>query len=438
MATTYTRIKNRRGFKVDLPQPLADGEIGLALDTREVYIGAGNQDLLNTDVQVTPFLDAQKVVDDYLGNLTSSSSNNGILFFNVAGTEVLSPATSIDLAFNTNAFGLPTGHPKIAAGGPLASDLIVTKFINGIPSTYDASQYTVSYVGSGSTTTRITFSGANIPESGSKILVTKWTKEQITEHVRARASWEANNTSVSSYYKWQEGDLANNQVFIDVTTGTGFVQFVSNTEKTALTIANPNDSINLIDEPTAIKPSSAYGTFLGQHSSIHTPVREVSIDANLKIDLDTPQQAYNISRFINKRRGLSNGKYPARVASNIELFTEASYPKYQTNQYLGSMQTEDLPASTNGTLVQYPLTESNVFKIDYSLKLDTKFRTGTIHITTDGSGAVINDSHVETDSTSDVTFSADVNSSKLRFRFNNANGSVIAKLSYKIERWLQE
>ncbi len=40
MATTYTRIKNRRGNKVDLPQPLADGEIGLALDTREVYIGA--------------------------------------------------------------------------------------------------------------------------------------------------------------------------------------------------------------------------------------------------------------------------------------------------------------------------------------------------------------------------------------------------------------
>ena len=46
MATTYTRIKNRRGLKIDSPQSffLADGEIGLATDTREVYIGAGTQD----------------------------------------------------------------------------------------------------------------------------------------------------------------------------------------------------------------------------------------------------------------------------------------------------------------------------------------------------------------------------------------------------------
>ena len=72
MATTYTRIKNRRGLKIDLPQPLADGEIGLATDTREVYIGAGTQDLLNADVQVTPFLNAQSEVTDDLSNGTSS------------------------------------------------------------------------------------------------------------------------------------------------------------------------------------------------------------------------------------------------------------------------------------------------------------------------------------------------------------------------------
>ena len=62
MATTYTRIKNRRGLRADLPQPLADGEIGLAIDTREVYIGTGTQDPINADVQVKSFLDAQKVV----------------------------------------------------------------------------------------------------------------------------------------------------------------------------------------------------------------------------------------------------------------------------------------------------------------------------------------------------------------------------------------
>ena len=101
MATTYTRIKNRRGLKIDLPQPLADGEIGLATDTREVYIGAGTQDLLNADVQVTPFLNAQAEVTDDLSNGTSATTNNGILNFNIAGTEVLSPAANVALAFNT-------------------------------------------------------------------------------------------------------------------------------------------------------------------------------------------------------------------------------------------------------------------------------------------------------------------------------------------------
>ena len=440
MATTYTRIKNRRGNKVDLPQPLADGEIGLAIDTREIYIGAGNQDLLNTDVQVSPFLNAQSKVSDYLGDLTtwnnfstnSWGTENGILFFNITGTEVLSPAANIALAYNTNNYGLPTGHPKLSVG-PSEEDLVVTKYINGIPSTYDPSEYTIAF---NSTTTHITFTGSNIPEAGSKILVTKWTKEQVTEHLRSRASWELNNNQIPSYYKWQEGDLASNQVFVDMTTGTGFVQFVNQTEYTALKTPNANDSINDIGEPTAINSGSAYGTFLGENSTIHTNSREVAINSNLKIDLDTPQQAYNISRFINKREGSATGKNPARVASNIEIFTEASYPQYQTNQYIGAMQTVTLTNSTNGTIAEYLLTDSNVYKIDYSLKLGTGFRTGTIHITTDGTTTAINDTHVETASTSDVTFSAAISSSKLQFRFANANASD-ANLSYKIERWLQ-
>ena len=77
MATTYTRIKNRRGLRADLPQPLADGEIGLALDTRELYIGVGNQDNLNTDVQVKNdiFNIRSFVAEDLGGNIAS----NGIL-----------------------------------------------------------------------------------------------------------------------------------------------------------------------------------------------------------------------------------------------------------------------------------------------------------------------------------------------------------------------
>ena len=59
MSTTYVRLKNRRGNKSDLPTPLAEGELGLALDTRELYIGGGNQDAKNRMVQVSNYLNAQ-------------------------------------------------------------------------------------------------------------------------------------------------------------------------------------------------------------------------------------------------------------------------------------------------------------------------------------------------------------------------------------------
>ena len=39
MTTTFVRLKNRRGNKADLPKPLAEGELGFATDTRELYIG---------------------------------------------------------------------------------------------------------------------------------------------------------------------------------------------------------------------------------------------------------------------------------------------------------------------------------------------------------------------------------------------------------------
>jgi hypothetical protein len=427
VATTYTRIKNRRGLKADLPQPLADGEIGLALDTRELYIGVGNQDNLNTDVQVKNDIFNIKafVTEDLGGNVAS----NGILLFKVSGTNVFSgDGSTTDFALGSNN-GMPTNHPL---SSPTVSDIVVTKFVNGIPTTLETTQYELAFSGGNGI---LRFQSPNIPETGSKILVCKWTKARITEAVRARANWEASNNAVASYNYWQENDLNNNQVYVDTTTGTGFVEYTSGSEYTALTTGSSDcfdGTDGKINVPTSVNGSTTYGTFLGENSAIHTPVRAIEINSSLKIDLDTPRQAFNVTKYINKKRGSA----VARVANNVEIFTEASYPQYQTNQYIGSMQTATLTASGNGTVLEYLLTEANVYKIDYSLSLGSNYRTGTIYITTDGTNTAINDMHVETNATADVTFSAAISSSKLQFKYANANASI-AKLSYKIERWLQ-
>ena len=428
MATTYTRIKNRRGLRADLPQPLADGEIGLALDTRELYIGVGNQDNLNTDVQVKNdiFNIRSFVAEDLGGNIAS----NGILMFKVSGTQTFSGNGSTNTFALGSNNGLPANHPLST---PTASDIVVTQFVNGVPTILDPTSYTITF-NAGNGTLSFTTPTSVIPPSGSKILVCKWTEARITEALRARASWSTNSAD-ASYSKWQYNDVNNNQVFVDTTTGTGFVEYVTGAEYTALTTGTSDcfdGTDGKIAVPTWVNSGTTYGTFLGENSAIHSPVREVEINSSLKIDLDTPRQALNVTKYINKKRGSS----VARVANNIEIFTEASYPQYQTNQYIGSLQTATLTASGNGTIVEYLTSESNVYKIDYSLKLGSNFRTGTIYITTDGTNTVINDMHVETNATADITFSAAISSSKLQFKYTNANASN-ANLSYKIERWLQ-
>ena len=153
MATTYTRIKNRRGLRADLPV-LADGEIGLALDTRELYIGVGNQDLLNTDVQVKPFTNAQSVISNDLGINTSTA---GLLFFKVTGTDVfdITPSTTFPLQL-TGTNGLPQHHP---ASTTTEQELVVTKYLNGMP--YIRS-YTVPLTFA-SSVAYLNFNGSNVP-----------------------------------------------------------------------------------------------------------------------------------------------------------------------------------------------------------------------------------------------------------------------------------
>ena len=77
MTTTYVRLKNRRGNKADLPTPLAEGELGFALDTRELYIGGGDQDSKNRMVQVNNFLNAQ--------NHTQADIDTQLVVFNLSG-----------------------------------------------------------------------------------------------------------------------------------------------------------------------------------------------------------------------------------------------------------------------------------------------------------------------------------------------------------------
>jgi len=103
---TVERMQNRQGLKINLPQPLRPGELGLCTDSKQLFIGA--------DPLVTPIAGLQV----YSGNYTWVQSAMDIQIF-VVETDGLQTDTSIITSsalmptypsIQNNVFGLDTNE----------------------------------------------------------------------------------------------------------------------------------------------------------------------------------------------------------------------------------------------------------------------------------------------------------------------------------------
>jgi len=74
-----SRIQNRRGLKQDLPQPLRPGELGFAIDSRQVFIGADPNDAISGGYNKQSIFETTVGAKDF----TSSIANNNIVAFTV-------------------------------------------------------------------------------------------------------------------------------------------------------------------------------------------------------------------------------------------------------------------------------------------------------------------------------------------------------------------
>jgi len=77
--TIVSRIQHRRGLKQDLPQPLRPGEIGLATDSRQLYIGGDPTNPATADYHSVSYYENTLSAKDHV----SSIANNNIIAFNV-------------------------------------------------------------------------------------------------------------------------------------------------------------------------------------------------------------------------------------------------------------------------------------------------------------------------------------------------------------------
>ena len=499
MTTTFVRLKNRRGNKADLPKPLAEGELGFATDTRELYIGGGNQSSKNRMVQVGDYLNSQVS--------TQSDLDNRIITFTLSGTEDFkgNGVDALSTVLNNGvALSFPTAGKTSTAN---TTDYQVTKFnVNGMPTTMATDSYVVST--SAPSTLRINFTNNNVPESNSVIVVSKWTEAEVMTAISgAIPSITANVAD------------ANNDVYVDYSTGTGFIDITDEHTYIALsgqpsassygtitagvTVTQQNSgatgtlkyTVTPGTSPNVFRLSSVSGTFTtnaadtldvtipavatfstgvypatvfdntrvnisttlaglnpigtagvnagngtpanvfikGTVANLSYPSESLAVNGNLLISTDSPKQAELVSNFLN----VSQGSGLTTVANNIRVYTQDSKPEFNNNIYVGpnSLLKQTMSTSTTATITSFDLTETNTMFVDYSFKFGTALAVGTIRIISDGTDADYVDDRTETDPTSHITFSADVNSGKVRLRYTNGSSTQNATLSYVVKRW---
>lgn len=74
-----SRIQHRRGLKQDLPQPLRPGEIGLATDSRQVYIGGDPNDINSASYNAVSYFENTLGAKDHVVSI----ANNQVIAFTV-------------------------------------------------------------------------------------------------------------------------------------------------------------------------------------------------------------------------------------------------------------------------------------------------------------------------------------------------------------------
>jgi hypothetical protein len=408
MTTTYVRLKNRRGNKADLPKPLAEGELGFALDTRELYIGGGSQSDKNRMVQVNNYVNAQSSVQ--------SDLDNRLTVFKLAGTE-----SFLGDGVNANTLALKGGTLSIPTGATISSTnhFYVTKYdLDNFPTILEPSTYSMGNIGS--STFDFTFTSTNIPEANTVIVVTKWTETPT-------------RTAIAGALPLLESDKtkANNQILVDYSTGTGFIDtdsdYTQTQAKTAL------EALNQIS--TADKNDSL--SILGNITDLPHSVRKLTIDGDLKIDLDSPDQASTMTAFLNN----SQGSTTATVANNIKVYTQDSKPTFESNQYVSNthlLKSTIAHSTSNQVMSSFAVADNNTLFVDYSVKYNTAYAVGQLRVISDGTNAHFVDDRTETDPTSDVTFSVAINSGNLELRVSNGGSSNSATVSYILKRWLTQ
>jgi hypothetical protein len=391
--TIIAKIQNRHGLRANLPQPLSPGELGICLDTGQVYVGLDPND---PNSIVSPII-ATFTPSTQTTNDANAIINDQLVLINLtASTDVATIASdfNVDEEYvrinddNTKAYVAYDSHAAATAtstGGAITS--------------VNIANYGYGYTGS--------ITGVSIPGGDNNAVV--------------------DFTVVG-------GSITTATI---VTNGTGYTDGV---------VYHPDIPI---PTGTIVLPSPSYGT-----AGFFSPLSTLDFDEG-RMDLSDlgyiPSDLDAIATLINSAYRLydsaSGSIKPGlvKLVQNVEILTEFS--RYPTTPDVlfsdynlpirGLLVTNTGAGFTDVPNGTFGLTNSNSFVIEYSLSDGGSYnRVGTILVSVNDSAATINDTYTELNpSTYAITFQAiRTGGNEVILQYNKPFSTNI-QMSMMVRRW---
>lgn len=434
------RILNRRGNRVNLPQPLEPGELGWCLDTKQLFVGLDSQNaiaaiqafsgVVDADVNTVLNNDVVMFTTPYIRLLTPAVETNSIPD-EKAALEKLSQFPPSSFLLENNRYAINALESKIR---------IISQFRSLIPSLIGAGNYPVTYLYDVETASPVTATATATLNAGAIDTVT------VTNHGLGYFNGEVPIvTVVGDGVDGEVSALVDNQGNITLTIvdpGTGYTNitltisapqtitemttelyrfnFIVGVDNSYTTMSTFITDLNDDTSPTmmfvqcdedingyqiAFYTAGIAGTTLGMQ-----PYNYVMNDGILY--LPSVRRSTNLAGIINK---LESGTGLVTTKQNVEILTEYSSDLLATllqSILESNMLSYKLPPSPtyvniendgsdplyDSTILQYDVFTTDVQIIDYSLMTSDKkvLRTGKLSVKTLDTGvSVLDDEFTE-------------------------------------------
>jgi hypothetical protein len=339
--TIVSRIQHRRGLKQDLPQPLRPGEIGLATDSRQIYIGGDPSNPASADYHSVSYFENTLSAKEH----TRTIANNNIVAFNVPAVRF------VEGEFN--------GTSSVKSWQPVDARSIIDV---GGESNYSSSKYPVfpavqtnvvssslsATKAAGSLTIQVTGLGGQDPlgniRFNDEVVIDGYTgqRPKVTNVVKSQNNVDYDVTIDRSIFELPSGTSISfiPRHFNNIFTGQYF-------KSTDVTVVKNSLELNPEEDPALVLPSASAEYAIDASNVSLNGIHSLTFRSAPTTRDNAALTYYSNANVIAAIKGVESGTKKGNVSAYV------TFPSFYQNK--------DLWPATNGVLPSYKhFAEENV------------------------------------------------------------------------------